>query len=98
MLDTKLEKQVLTVKVDSNLPKRVDPRNAEKVNLFEMKTIFIARLSTTLDMEKSQHKIYVYPAKWLQRFHCRGDFIHDELLLRSYLGKFRHQRKHLKSV
>ena len=98
LLDTKLEKQVMTVKVDSNLPKWVDPRNAEKVNLFEMKTNFIARLSTTLDTEKSQHKIYVYPVKWLQRFHCRGDFIHDELLLRSYLGKFRHQRKHLKSV
>ena len=67
------------------------------MNLFEMKTSFIARLTTTLDTEKSQHKKYVYPVKWLQRFHCRGDFIHDELLLRSYLRKFR-QRKHLKSV
>ena len=74
------------------------PEMLRKWTCLKWKTIFIARLSTTLDMEKSQHKIYVYPAKWLQRFHCRGDFIHDELLLRSYLGKFRHQRKHLKSV
>jgi hypothetical protein len=56
---------------------------AEKVNLFELKTSFIAHLTTTLDTKKSQHKIYVYPVKWMQRFHCINDFLRNALYFRS---------------